>query len=100
MVDNIAVTPEVVTALGRVAAKWHVQSSDVDNRLDEFPSLERGANSGSDKSVRKTDQGVWIDENSLPLIENALSDLYFSSKQESKKQWPNTAYRKSAIGRF
>lgn len=40
MVDNIAVTPEVVTALGRVAAKWHVQSSDVDDRLDEFPSLD------------------------------------------------------------
>jgi hypothetical protein len=39
LVDNIAVTPEVVTGFGRVAPRWYVQSVDIDDRQDECPSL-------------------------------------------------------------
>jgi hypothetical protein len=34
------VTPGIFTALGQVAARWQVQSADVDDRLDEFLSLD------------------------------------------------------------
>ena len=40
LVNNIAVTPEILTGLGQLVAKWYVQSVDVDDREDEFLSLD------------------------------------------------------------
>jgi hypothetical protein len=57
LVDKIAVTPDIFTALGQVAARWQVQSVDVDDRLDEFLSLDealiRAATRAFERRIRE-----------------------------------------------
>jgi hypothetical protein len=53
MVDAIAVTPEVVTAFGRVAARWHVQSVDIDDRQDECLSLDEALIRATTRAIER-----------------------------------------------
>jgi hypothetical protein len=53
LVDNIAVTPEIFTALGQVAARWQVQSVDVDDRLDELLSMDEALISAATRAFER-----------------------------------------------
>ena len=53
LVDNIAITPEIFTALGQVAARWQVQSVDVDDRIDECLSLDEALISAATRAFER-----------------------------------------------
>lgn len=94
LVNNIAVTPEILTGLGQVVAKWYVQSVDVDDREDEFLSLDealiRAATRACERYIRESaaadDETAHGAKKGRAVLTDALRQLKDSCRIAKKGQ--------------
>ena len=53
LINKLSVAPEIVTAIRSNATKWQVQSIDVDDRIDEFLSLEDAITCAATRAIER-----------------------------------------------